>query len=104
MSVKRMKTWSVETLPSDGLVYWVGEDSEGERWVDALLIGAGPEDGLAFAKEMPGSVLPYPHRGTFLVKVKAILARCPTPEAVRDISRVIGDFFEASRPSVPFSN
>src|ERR1041385_7387031 len=101
MSVKRMETWSVETMPSNGLVYWVGEDSDGDRWVDALLIGAGPEDQRAFAEAMPGSVLPYPHRGTFLVKVKAILARCPTPEAERDIRRVIGDFFEASRPSLP---
>jgi hypothetical protein len=101
MKITRLTVRGVKVDMEDGTIaeFVLAEGSDGSRWVAADLLGMGWDQLKVLARETPGCLLRHAGTGSVLVDMEALMARCETPEAVKDITSTVGELFAAARPN-----
>jgi hypothetical protein len=103
MKIEFLRLWAVNRVKDDGSVegWFIGVDPDGGRWIDADLLGIGPEELLAMARDTPGCVSAYPGTGRVLVKVRAAIDRCRPPrKAEENLIELVREYWDGSKPVI----
>src|SRR4051812_10891079 len=102
MNIKYLRTWVVIAVKADGSAepWFLGVGPDGDRWVDARLLGIGTEALLDMARDHPGCISLHPS-GRCLVKVQAACEGPGPPKgAEQNLVALVREYWDGSKPVI----